>query len=71
MYFTVCLQLVKVSAVLYFLKETCKSRIQSPKKIGTCLKSAQLSILHKFAIRLPFPVFTVLQANLQFVPVRS
>ena len=35
------------------------------------MKSAWLSILHKIAIRLPFPVFPVIQANLQLVPARN
>ena len=63
--FTACLQLVKVSNAFVFLEET------SPKKTSTCLKSVHLNILHKFAIRLPFPVSSVIQANLHLVPARN
>ena len=56
---------------MFFLEEVCKRKIQSPKKTSTFLKSVQLSILHKFVIRLPVPVFPVIQANLQLVSARS
>ena len=56
---------------MYFLEEASYCKIQSPKKTTTCLKSTQLGILHKSAIRLPFPVYPVFQANLQLVPARN
>ena len=56
---------------MYFSEEACQCKNQSPKKTSIFWKPAWLSIMHKIAIRLPFSVFPVFQANLQLVSARS
>ena len=70
--FTACLQFATASTVhLYFLEEACQWKIQSPKKMCICLRSAHVHVVIIFTIRVVFSVFPIFQVTLQLASAKG